>query len=132
MDAATRNLVRRWADNRCEYCLLRQEYSHLAHHVEHIVAKQHGGTDDPTNLALACHRCNHCKGPNLTGFDRESGHIVPLFHPRRDRWTEHFAWWGPRIQGLTAIGRVTVVVLGMNDARRLDLRAALLARGEFA
>jgi len=132
MDAAARNLVRRRADNRCEYCLLRQEYSHLAHHVEHIVAKQHGGSDDPTNLALAGHRCNHCKGPNLTGFDRESGGIVPLFHPRRDRWTEHFAWRGSRIEGLTAIGRVTVVVLGMNDARRLDLRAALLARGEFA
>jgi hypothetical protein len=39
--------------------------------------------------------------------------------------------WGSRIEGLTAIGRTTAVVLGMNDARRLDLRAELLARGEF-
>ncbi|SPF47652.1 hypothetical protein SBA4_3740007 [Candidatus Sulfopaludibacter sp. SbA4] len=72
--------------NRCEYCLLHQEYSHRAHHIEHIVAKQHGGSDDIGNLALACHRCNLCKGPNLTGLDPESGRIVPLFHPRRDRW----------------------------------------------
>jgi 5-methylcytosine-specific restriction endonuclease McrA len=131
MDAAARNLVRQRADNRCEYCLLRQEYSHLAHHIEHIVAKQHGGSDDLGNLALACHRCNLCKGPNLTGLDRESGRIVPLFHPRRDRWAEHFAWRGPRIEGLTAAGRATVLVLGMNDARRLDLRTELLARGEL-
>src|SRR5665647_856513 len=39
---------------------------------------------------------------------------------------------GPRIEGLTAIGRATVLVLGMNDARRLDLRAELLARRELA
>ena len=132
MDAAARTLVRRRADNRCEYCLLRQEYSHLTHHIEHIVAKQHGGSDDIDNLALACHRCNLNKGPNLTGFDLESGEIVPLFHPRRDRWAEHFVLRGPRIEGLTAMGRTTVHVLGMNDARRLDLRAELLARGELA
>src|SRR4051794_18394911 len=43
--------------------LLRQEQSGLAHHVEHIVARQHGGADDPDNLALACNRCNASKGP---------------------------------------------------------------------
>jgi 5-methylcytosine-specific restriction endonuclease McrA len=132
MDAATRSLVRRRADNRCEYCLLHQDHSHLAHHVEPIVARQHGGTDDLDNLALACHRCNLCKGPNLTGFDRESGRIVPLFHPRRDHWTRHFAWRGPRVEGLTAIGRATVLVLGMNDARRMELRAELLTRHGLA
>jgi hypothetical protein len=130
MDGATRNLVRRRADNRCEYCRLRQEHSHLAHHVEHVVARQHGGPDDLDNLALACHRCNLCKGPNLTGFDRGSGRIVALFHPRRDRWTEHSAWRGPRIEGLTATGRATVLVLAMNDARRVELRAEILGRGE--
>jgi hypothetical protein len=56
MDAATRDFVRRRAGDRCEYCLLRQEHSDLTHHVEHIVAKQHGGSDNPENLALACHR----------------------------------------------------------------------------
>lgn len=71
------------------------------------------------------------KGPNLTGCDPENGEIVPLFHPRRDRWSDHFMFLGPRIVGLTAIGRTTVVVLGMNDARRLDLRAELLASGEL-
>ena len=100
-------------------------------YIEHIVAKQHRGSDDGENLALACHRCNLQKGPNLTGCDPESGGIVPLFHPRRDRWADHFIFQGPRIVGLTAIGRTTVLVLGMNDARRLDLRVELLSRGEL-
>lgn len=67
MDAAARKLVRERAGNRCEYCLLGQEDSDLTHHIEHIVARQHGGSDDVDDLALACHRCNLCKGPNLSG-----------------------------------------------------------------
>ena len=131
MDAATRDLVRLRADNRCEYCLLRQEYSELTHHLEHIVSKQHGGSDDADNLALACHRCNLRKGPNLTGIDPLTGEVVALFHPRREQWTEHFLVQGIRIEGITAGGRATVQVLAMNDARRLELRAELLLRGEL-
>jgi 5-methylcytosine-specific restriction endonuclease McrA len=78
-DSKTRDLVRRLANNRCEYCLLRQEQSDLTHHTEHIVAKQHGGSDEPANLALACHRCNLRKGPNLTGIDSFTKEVVPLF-----------------------------------------------------
>jgi hypothetical protein len=36
---------------------------------------------------------------------------------------------GPRIVGLTATGRATVDVLAMNDERRVERRAELLARG---
>jgi hypothetical protein len=131
MDAATRELVRQRAANRCEYCLLRQEQTGLAHHVEHIVARQHRGPDDLANLALACNRCNAHKGPNLTGIDPVSGELVPLFHPRRDVWADHFEFEGPRIVGLTAMGRATVFVLAMNDERRVERRAEFLARGEL-
>jgi hypothetical protein len=103
----------------------------LKHHIEHIVAKQHGGPDDVDNPALACHRCNLRKGPNLTGIDSVSGEMVPLFHPRRDQWIEHFAFRGVRIQGLTPVGRATVHVLGMNDTRRLELRSELLSENEL-
>ena len=58
MDAATRNFVRRRADNRC----------------------------------------------NL--------------HPRRDQWDEHFLFRAVRIEGRTPVGRTTVQVLAMNEARR--------------
>ncbi len=128
MDAATRQTVRSRASGRCEYCLLRQEDSELSHHIEHIVARQHGGGDEDGNLALACHRCNLRKGPNLSGLDPVSNELVPLFHPRRDRWSEHFEFAGARILGLTPVGRATVRLLAMNDARRLDLRSVLLAR----
>ena len=131
MDAATRNLVRQRANNHCEYCLLSQERSELTHHIEHIIAKQHDGTDEVENLALACHRCNLRKGPNLTGIDPASGEIAALFHPRRDEWPRHFRLQGPYIEGLTPIGRATVRVLGLNDTRHVELRTELIARGEL-
>jgi 5-methylcytosine-specific restriction endonuclease McrA len=125
MDAATRATVRQRAGNRCEYCRLLQEHSDLPHHIEHVIPKQHGGSDNSNNLAVACQRCNLNKGPNLTGIDPMSGAISPLFHPRRDRWEEHFLIEGVRIEGRTAAGRATVVVLGMNEDRRLKLRMEL-------
>ena len=131
MDAATRDFVRRRAGNRCEYCLLPQAYSELTHHIGHIVSKQHGGRDDIDNLALACHRCNLRKGPNLTGVDPLSGQFVRLFNPRRERWAEHFLFRGVRIMGITPTGRATVQVLAMNDARRLELRSELLAHSQL-
>jgi 5-methylcytosine-specific restriction endonuclease McrA len=108
--------------------LLHQDDCPLTHHIEHVVARKHGGTNDDSNLALACHRCNLHKGPNLTGVDRSTHEIVPLFHPRHDQWLNHFEVRGARIEGKTAIGRATVRVLAMNDARRIELRAQILAR----
>ena len=131
MDAATRKFVRERAENRCEYCLLPQQYAELTHHIEHIIAKQHGGSDEADNLALACHRCNLRKGPNVTGIDPDTEQIVQLFHPRRDNWQNHFRFRGPYIEGITPTGRATVRVLTLNDARRLDLRLELIARGEL-
>jgi hypothetical protein len=61
--------------------------------------------DDHGNLALARHRCNVRKGPNLTGIDPITGDIVPLFDPRRDRWSDHFHLQGPVVEGVTAFGR---------------------------
>jgi hypothetical protein len=119
-----RDLVRRRAGNRCEYCLLQQEHSDLTHHVEHIVAKQHGGTEELDNLALACHRCNLRKGPNLTGIDPLTNEVVA--------WQDHFRVSTVRIEGITSIGRrATAQVLAMSDARRLDLRQELLGLGGF-
>jgi hypothetical protein len=102
--------------------LVRQAHSDILQRIEHIVAKQHGGRDRRDNLALACHRRNLQKGPNLSGIDPVSGETVALFHPRRDRWIEHFRFNGINIEGLTPIGRASVQVLAMNDERRLDLR----------
>ena len=126
IDAATRRLVRERAGYRCEYCGLWQTQQPFpAFHIDHIIALQHGGTDDAANLALACHHCNLRKGTNLTGLDPETGALVALFHPRRDVWEAHFALRVALIVGLTPTGRTTSQVLDMNAADRVQLRRAL-------
>lgn len=132
MDWQTRRTVRERADDRCEYCRLRQEHAPLwRHQIEHIVPRKHRGTDDLTNLAWACVRCNLGKASNLSGRDADTGEIVPLFDPRKQTWDDHFAYEGAEIIGLTATGRVTVEVLNMNEPRRLALRQELLENGEL-
>ncbi len=123
MTEKVRRKVRERAGNRCEYCGLNQEDSPLASlHIEHIRPKKHGGTDDETNLCLACIDCNLRKGANLTGIDPDTDAITELFHPRRDMWRDHFEWQGIRIIGRSPIGRATVVVLNLNSEDRLALR----------
>ena len=130
MNAALRRLVRRRAGNRCEYCRIHQQDDpHLSFHVEHIIAKKHLGGDHASNLAWSCHKCNRAKGPNLSG--RIKGEIVPLFHPRHQKWNRHFRWSGPRILGTTKTGKATVAVLNLNAPERIIVRAALIMAGLF-
>jgi hypothetical protein len=104
MDDALRAFVWARAGSRCETCRLHQdEYEYQTFHVEHIIAKQHGGADDPDNLCLACSECNWAKGPNLAGLIIEK----------------------------TLTGKVTVQVLNINDSARLMLRENLLFEGRF-
>lgn len=123
IDAATKTMIRERAGQRCEYCHLPQEsLPAMAFHVEHVIPKQHHGGDQPENLALACDRCNFYKGPNLSAIDPESGDIVPLFNPRKDRWMEHFRLEAFRIVGATPTGRATTRLFHMNAAARVELR----------
>jgi hypothetical protein len=131
--------VRRRAGHHCEYCRVPQGSFRRLFHIEHIVARQHGGTTQLDNLALACWHCNLKKGPNLAGIDPDTGQTVPLFHPRRDRWADHFAVrigtrmpLGIEIQGLTAVGRATVQVLDLNDEMRQMLRYQLWLEGTYS
>jgi 5-methylcytosine-specific restriction endonuclease McrA len=64
-------------------------------HLEHIVAKQHRGSDDADNLALACHHCNVHKGTNLTAIDPMTRDLVRLFNPRTQAWDDHFELHAP-------------------------------------
>ncbi len=42
-----------------------------------------------------------------------------------------FGSGGVHIEGITTVGRATVHVLAMNHARRLELRAELMIRGDL-
>jgi len=123
--------VWRRANRTCEYCRVSQSFDLLTFQIDHIIARKHHGTDDFDNLALACFACNNHKGPNIAGIDGDSGAVVQLFHPRRDRWEEHFEWNGALLVGLTPVGRVTVEVLAINLSHRMHLREALIAEGVF-
>ena len=95
-------------------------------HIEHVIAKQHGGKDVRSNLAMACPFCNQRKGTNLAGIDPESRRMVRLFNPRTNIWKDHFRMSAILIVGRTPVGRTTVVVLAMNDAVQSSTRKAIL------
>lgn len=103
----------------------------LPFQIDHIVARKHGGHTRAENLALSCYPCNAYKGPNIAGMDEQTGQVTRLFHPRRDDWPTHFAWFGPTLLGRTAIGRVTVAVLDINQPDRLAVRHSLIGEGVF-
>jgi hypothetical protein len=119
------------AQARCEYCRLPSAFHPTPFQIDHIIARQHGGPTAVDNLALACIHCNRFKGPNIAGLDLDSGEIVRLFHPRRDRWEEHFVWDGPRLKARTSIGRVTIDLLLVNEPEVVAVRKALQEEGAF-
>ncbi len=130
MDASLRQLVRSRAEQRCEYCHLPEAAVPLiTFHIEHVIPRQHGGSDDPDNRALACPWCNRAKGPNLSGVDPDTQAVVMLFNPRTQSWSEHFARRGAALVGITPIGRATVRVLAMNRPECLEMRLWLLREG---
>ncbi len=132
MDAAIRREIRERAKDRCEYCRLPQSAApFLTFHVEHIQASQHIGDDSLSNLCLACPHCNLHKGPNLATLDSVTRELIPLFHPRQHSWDDHFRFLGGRIEGLTTAGRATARLLKMNDDDQVEIRTALMMRGEF-
>ena len=119
------------AEGRCEYCLLPQAAAVYQHEPDHIVPRQHDGETTADNLALSCTRCNRYKGPNVGSFDPETGELVPFYNPRTQAWADHFRLDGPVIQPLTPEGRVTVKILRLNDAVRIEERALLIEVGLY-
>ena len=126
-------IVRGRANGRCEYCHLPEAHVSSQFEIEHIVPKQHLGSDALGNLAWACAQCNRHKGPNLSGIDHRVSRIRPvrLFHPRLHVWRYHFGCSEAHLVGRTAIGRVTVHVLNMNADVQLELRLLLIDEGLF-
>ena len=120
--AAIVRSVHERAHNCCEYCQTCRDTIGQTMHVEHI---DPNGGDDPENLCLACPTCNLSKSRATSALDPITDMIVPLFHPRRQQWQEHFRWIenARRVQGLTPTGRATVERLRMNQERLVVARA---------
>ena len=92
---------------------------------------KHHGPTVASNLALSCFRCNSFKGSDISRIDNNTRKLTPLFNPRRHKWATHFRWDGPYLVGRTAIGRVTVALLHINDEYRVELREMLIEEGVF-
>jgi hypothetical protein len=76
--------------------------------------------------------CNGHKYAKTQGRDPQTGRTVPLFNPRRQRWSRHFAWSADllHIEGRTATGRATVAALHLYCPALVNLRHALRAVGD--
>lgn len=108
----------------CEYCRAPQGIGGYQFHLDHMIPRDAGGTDDPSNLALACGPCNLHKSAHMTGVDAESGATVDLFKPRSQRWDEHFVLDRKtgEISGLTEVGRATAARLQFGLKYRVEAR----------
>ena len=122
---ALRRLVEERANQRCEYCQLPAGVTFFPHEVDHVIAEKHGGLTDADNLAFTCWRCNRYKGSDLGSFDPQTGAFSFLFNPRMQQWTEHFAFEGITLIGLTPEGRTTEKLLQLNSDERLAERQRL-------
>ena len=132
MTEALREEIAARAGYRCEYCRSPQYIGTHRFSVEHIVPRSRGGTDAPDNLALACQGCNNFKYVKVAALDPETGDAVALFHPRQNRWSDHFAWSEDFLDavGITAMGRASIAALQINREEVRRFRRVLIPEGE--
>jgi hypothetical protein len=116
----------------CEYCKSQQDFSPTRFSVDHIIPRAVGGTTHLDNLAFSCQGCNGHKHIATSAIDPDTGGEVPLYHPRQERWEDHFEWSEDftRVVGLTAIGRATIEKLQLTRPELMRLRYALYLVGK--
>ncbi|BCM89812.1 hypothetical protein IAD21_01660 [Abditibacteriota bacterium] len=121
--------VRERARGLCEYCRSPEDFNTDPFSIEHIYPLARGGSNDESNLALSCLGCNLAKGVRIDALDPVSGQRLPLFHPRRDQWREHFQWSEnfQEVEARTMVGRVTTLALDLNRRKLQNLRRALVS-----
>lgn len=115
------------ANGYCEYCRCPDSFSSDPFSVDHIIPLAKGGKTVLRNLAYACQGCNGKKQARIQARDPFTYGIVPLFHPRRQKWADHFIWDEDfsLVIGLTPSGRATVEALELNRKGIINLRGLL-------
>ena len=120
------------ADNRhCAYCHATEANTGQPMTVDHIMPENQRGSTEFDNLCFCCRRCNEFKGAQIKAQDPLTAEIVSLYHPRRQKWFEHFEWdeTGAVMIGLTAVGRATIIASNMNNAVILAARRRWVSVG---
>lgn len=116
----------------CSYCRTAAYLSVAIFEFEHIVPRSAGGETVFENICYACPTCNRHKADRTVVTDPKTGDKVPLFHPQRDAWADHFGWNedATELMPLSATGRATIFALRMNRAQLIRLRRMWVALGE--
>jgi hypothetical protein len=132
ISAALRRQVEARAGNCCEYCRVHRSARLIPYHIDHVISEKLGGQTSLDNLSLSCYLCNAHKGSDVASVDWKSGGtIVPLFHPRRHRWEDHFSLKGGELIAHTAEARVTIALLQLNASERITERELLIENGVY-
>lgn len=126
-----RHLRAESVEPRCAYCHSLERLLGMPLETDHIIAISSGGKTVIGNLCLACRACNGHKRQIITAPDPVTTRLVKLFHPRQQKWLEHFQWSanGQRIIGLTGTGRATIQTLQMNNDLITNLRSLWVRLG---
>ena len=112
------------AGHRCGYCRTDERLTGSPLSIEHLVPVAAGGQTERENLWRSCRECNERKGTQTQACDQQTGETVRLYHPRTQRWSDHFRWSadGLLIVGVTAVGRATVEALNLNRPHQIVAR----------
>jgi hypothetical protein len=116
----------------CESCTAPDRISPSPFAAEHILPEGQGGDTNLDNLAWSCRGCNNHKYTRTEDLDPETGILAPLYHPRKQVWSEHFAWSADLTVpvGITPFGRATIEALKLNRNSLINLRRLLRDAGE--
>ena len=131
ISADLRDLVIERAGHCCEYCLIHQADNFLRFEIDHIIAEKHHGTTSADNLCWSCSTCNGYKGSDVASYDPVTMQLTPLYNPRIESWHAHFMLQVAEIVPRTAVGRVTVAILKLNDLERVKDRTGLIQLGRY-
>lgn len=88
--ANQRSIISELACRRCEYCQSQEFFAIQPFSTEHIFPRSKGGETTTDNLAFACQGCNGHKYNKVQSHDNVTGKMAALFHPRRQKWSDHF------------------------------------------
>ena len=126
-----KTIVRERANGYCEYCKAFRAFATSLFCAEHIIPYVLGGSSELENLAYSCDICNVNKATKTTSTDSKTGQEIPIFHPRKDLWNDHFRWSDDslRIIGITLKGELTIAALDMNRQEAINIRKLLRDAG---
>jgi hypothetical protein len=129
---AIRRLVRERANGRCEYCQHPDKYDPSPFVCDHVTPFVIGAGNTLSELAWACAGCNNHKYNKTHALDPQTGRLVPLFNPRRQKWSRHFTWSSDSLMIVahTATGRATIEALHLNRAELINVRRLMVIAGE--